>query len=125
RALGGAGLVMTEMTCISPEARITLGCTGIYTDEQASAWRRVVDFVHGQSRAAICLQLGHSGRKGATRLMWEGMDEPLETGGWDVMAPSPLPYGPANRTPRAMTRADMDDVKADFVAAVRRGDAAG
>jgi anthraniloyl-CoA monooxygenase len=108
RALGGAGLLMTEMTCVSPEARITLGCTGMYAPEHVDAWRRVTDFVHAHGRSKICLQLGHSGRKGATRLMWEGMDEPLEEGAWEVMGPSPIPFGPRNQVPREMTRADMD-----------------
>ena len=125
RALGGAGLVMTEMTCTSPDARITLGCTGMYADAHVDAWRRIVGFVHGNSRAGICLQLGHSGRKGSTRLMWEGMDEPLENGNWEVIGPSALPYSPANQTPRAMTRADMDRVRDDFVRAVHSGHAAG
>ena len=125
RALGGAGLLVTEMTCTSPEARITLGCTGMYTDGHVAAWRRIVEFVHANSRAAICLQLGHSGRKGSTRLMWEGMDEPLESGNWDVIGPSPVPYSPANQTPRPMTRADMDQVRDEFVRAVQSGHSAG
>jgi anthraniloyl-CoA monooxygenase len=125
RALGGAGLVFTEMTCVSPEARITLGCTGMYEPEHADAWRRIVRFVHESSRARICLQLGHSGRKGATRLMWEGMDEPLEEGGWEVMGPSPLPYGPRNQVPREMVRADMDAVIEQFVRATRMAEEAG
>jgi anthraniloyl-CoA monooxygenase len=125
RALGGAGLVMTEMTCVSPEARITLGCTGIYTSAHVDAWRRIVRFVHEHSRAAICLQLGHSGRKGSTRLMWEGADEPLESGSWEVVGPSPLPWGAGSQTPRPMTRADMDRVRDEFVSAVHAGAAAG
>jgi anthraniloyl-CoA monooxygenase len=125
RALGGAGLVMTEMTCVSPEARITLGCTGMYLPEHTAAWRRIVDFVHTHSRAAICLQLGHSGRKGSTRLMWEGMDQPLEEGNWDVIGPSALPYSSASATPRAMTREDMVRVRDQFVHAVRSGVEAG
>jgi anthraniloyl-CoA monooxygenase len=118
RALGGAGLVITEMTCISPEARITLGCTGMYTPEHATAWRRIVDFIHGFTPARVCLQLGHSGRKGSTRLMWEGMDEPLAEGNWEVIGPSALPYGPSNQVPRPMTRADMDRVRDEFVNSV-------
>jgi anthraniloyl-CoA monooxygenase len=125
RALGGAGLVMTEMTCVSPEARITLGCTGMYSEAHVEAWRRIVDFVHTNSRAAICLQLGHSGRKGSTRLMWDGMDEPLPDGNWQVIGPSPMPYSPGNQTPRPMTRTDMDRVRDDFADSVRRGAAAG
>jgi anthraniloyl-CoA monooxygenase len=119
RALGGAGLVFTEMTCVAPEARITLGCTGMYAPEHAAEWRRIVEFVHGWSRARICLQLGHSGRKGATRLMWEGMDEPLEQGGWEVMGPSPVPYSPKNQAPRVMEHGDMDRVRDQFVRATR------
>jgi anthraniloyl-CoA monooxygenase len=125
RALGGAALLMTEMTCVSPEARITLGCTGMYTPEHRDAWRRIVAFVHGWSRAKVCLQLGHSGPKGATRLMWEGMDEPLEEGAWEVMGPSPVPYGPRSQVPRPMTRADMDRVVEEFVRATRMAAEAG
>jgi anthraniloyl-CoA monooxygenase len=125
RALGGAGLVMTEMTCVSPEGRITLGCCGMYTPEHLAAWKRVVDFVHAASPARICLQLGHSGRKGATRLMWEGMDEPLPEGGWEVMAPSELPWKPGNPVPRPMTRADMDAVLCEFVRATEMAAQAG
>jgi anthraniloyl-CoA monooxygenase len=117
RALGGAGLLFTEMTCVSPDARITLGCTGMYTPEHAERWTEIVAFVHRWSHARICVQLGHSGRKGATRLMWEGMDEPLEEGGWEVLGPSPLPYGPRNQVPRTMTRDDMDRVREQFVRA--------
>ena len=119
RALGGAALVMTEMVCVSPEARITLGCTGMYTPEHAAHWRRVVDFVHEWSSAKICLQLGHSGRKGATQLPWEGQDLPLGEGTWPTIGPSPLAYTPALPVPRSMTRADMDDVCNDFVRATR------
>lgn len=120
RALGGAGLIYTEMTDVSQEGRITLGCTGLYTDEQEAAWKRVVDFVHGASIAKICLQLGHAGRKGGTKLMWDGMDQPLSDGGWPLMSASALPYYPHSETPREMTQADMSSVIADFVAAVRR-----
>jgi anthraniloyl-CoA monooxygenase len=116
RALGGAGLVMTEMVCVSPAGRITLGCAGIYTAEQEQAWARVVDFVHRESTAKIGIQLGHSGRKGSTKLMWEGIDEPLPEGNWQVVGPSPLPYSPANQAPRELTQADLDEIKADFVA---------
>ena len=115
RALGGAALVFTEMTCVSPEGRITLGCTGMYEDEHLAGWARVVDFVHGRTRAKICLQLGHSGRKGATKRMWEGMDQPLEEGGWEVLGPSAEPWAPGNPVPKPMTRAEMDRVRDDFV----------
>jgi anthraniloyl-CoA monooxygenase len=125
RALGGAGLIVTEMTCVSPEGRITPGCTGMYAEPHVAAWRRIVDFVHARSRAAICLQLGHSGGKGSTRLMWEGMDEPLPSGGWEVMAASPVAYRPGMQVPREMTRADLDAVLAQFVRATHLAVAAG
>ncbi len=125
RAVGGAGLVMTEMTCVSPEGRITPACTGLWNREQQQAWTRIVDFVHARSGAAIGLQLGHSGRKGSTRPLWEGDDLPLETGNWPVMAPSPIPYLPRLQTPRVMTLADMAAVREQFVDAARRGAAAG
>jgi len=125
RALGGAGLIFTEMTNVSSEARITHGCAGIYTDEQEAAWNRVVDFVHGHSAAKICMQLGHAGRKGATKLIWDGMDEPLEAGGWPLIAASAVPYYPHSQVPRPMTRADMDQVRDDFVRAARRAQRAG
>ncbi len=94
KAMGGAGLVMTEMTCVSPEGRITPGCPGLWSDDHRDAWRRVTDFVHEHSSAKIGVQLGHSGRKGSTRLMWEGIDEPLAAGNWEVIGPSPIPTGP-------------------------------
>ncbi len=115
RAMGGAGLVMAEMTDVSAEGRITPGCAGIYKPEHVAAWKRITDFVHRNSPAKIGLQLGHAGRKGSTRLMWEGMDEPLESGGWPLIAPSPLPYKPHSPVPREMTRADMDEVREQFV----------
>jgi len=119
RALGGAGLVFTEMTCVSPEGRISPGCTGLWNAEQATAWTRIVDFVHAQSKAKICLQLGHSGGKGSTKLGWEGNDVPLDAGNWPVMAASDVAWTPANQAPRTMTRADMDEVRDQFVAATR------
>jgi anthraniloyl-CoA monooxygenase len=125
RALGGAGLVFTEMVCVSPDGRITPGCTGIWTTEQERAWTRIVGFVHAQSQARIALQIGHSGRKGSTRLMWEGIDEPLPEGGWPVVGPSPLPYSPANQVPREVTRGDLDAITAQFVAAAEAGARAG
>jgi anthraniloyl-CoA monooxygenase len=125
RAIGGAGLIYTEMTDVSADARISPGCAGIYTDEQEAAWKRVTDFVHANSASKICLQLGHAGRKGATKLMWEGIDEPLERGAWPIIAPSPLPYYPHSVVPREMTRADMDKVKSNFVAAAVRAERAG
>ncbi|MGH3311604.1 MAG: FAD-dependent monooxygenase, partial [Streptomyces sp.] len=122
RALGGAGLVMTEMVCVSPEGRITPGCTGLWSDEQEAAWRRVTGFVHDRSPgAAIGVQLGHSGRKGSTRLMWEGIDEPLPEGNWPVVAPSALPYRDGvNQVPHALTTAELAAIREDFVASARR-----
>jgi anthraniloyl-CoA monooxygenase len=115
RALGGAALIMTEMVCVSPEARITLGCTGLYNDAHLAAWKRIVDFTHEWSDARICLQLGHSGRKGSTKLPWEGTDIPLSEAHWERIGPSPLAYGPTLPPPREMSRADMQGVLHDFV----------
>ncbi|MDP5315495.1 bifunctional salicylyl-CoA 5-hydroxylase/oxidoreductase [Streptomyces poriferorum] len=127
RALGGAGLVMTEMVCVSPEGRITPGCTGLYTDEQAAAWTRIAGFVHtGSPGTAIGIQLGHSGRKGSTKLMWEGIDQPLDHGNWPLAAASPLPYAPGvNQTPHALDRAGLDAVREQFASAAGRADACG
>ena len=125
RAIGGAGLMFTEMTDVSKDARISPGCAGIYEDAHEAAWKRIVDFVHAQSQTKFCLQLGHAGRKGATKLMWEGIDEPLEEGAWPIVSASPLPYFPHSVVPREMSRADMDEVIADYVAATRRADRAG
>ena len=119
KALGGAALVMTEMVCVSSEGRITPGCGGLYTAEQEAAWARVAAFVHGHSEAKIGIQLGHSGRKGSTKLMWEGIDEPLPAGNWEVVGPSPIPYSPANQVPRELTRADLREIRGQFVAAAR------
>jgi anthraniloyl-CoA monooxygenase len=125
RATGGAGLMFTEMTNVSKDARITPGCTGIYNDAQEAAWKRIVDFVHANSATKFCLQLGHAGRKGATKLMWEGIDEPLEQGAWPIVSASPIPYFPHSAVPREMTRADMDKTLADYVAATQRAGRAG
>ncbi|HEX9857208.1 MAG TPA: bifunctional salicylyl-CoA 5-hydroxylase/oxidoreductase [Paracoccaceae bacterium] len=125
RAKGGAGLVFTEMTCVSPQGRITPGCTGLYAPEHEAAWRRLVDFVHAETRARLCCQIGHSGRKGSTQLGWERMDAPLRTGNWPVISASALPWQPGNATPKAMGRADMDTVTAQFVAAAQMAARAG
>ncbi len=125
RALGGAGLVMTEMICVSDVGRITPGCAGMYRDEHMEMWRRIVAFAHGYGRSAIGAQIGHSGRKGSTKLMWEGIDEPLPEGNWPVMGPSPIPYSVANQVPREMTRDDMDAVLAQFVRSTEGAIAAG
>ncbi|MET7700053.1 bifunctional salicylyl-CoA 5-hydroxylase/oxidoreductase [Streptomyces sp. NPDC005485] len=121
RALGGAGLVMTEMVCVSAEGRITPGCAGLYTGRQAEAWKRITGFVHAQAPgAAIGVQLGHSGRKGSTKLMWEGMDEPLEEGNWPLVAASPIPYKQHSQTPRELGRAQLTDIREQFTAAAWR-----
>jgi anthraniloyl-CoA monooxygenase len=125
RAKGGAGLVFTEMTCVSPEGRISPGCTGLYAPEHEAAWKRIVDFVHAETDACIALQLGHSGAKGSTQLGWEEMDAPLADGNWEVMGPSPVPWSPHNQVPREMTRGDMDRVRDQFVRAAEMGNRAG
>ncbi|MFJ2000939.1 bifunctional salicylyl-CoA 5-hydroxylase/oxidoreductase [Streptomyces chartreusis] len=126
RALGGAGLVMTEMVCVSPEGRITPGCTGLYTGRQADSWKRVVQFVHTQAPGtAIGVQLGHSGRKGSTKLMWEGMDEPLDDGNWPLVAASPIPYKPDSQTPRELSRSQLTDIREQFTSAAWRAARAG
>jgi anthraniloyl-CoA monooxygenase len=126
RALGGAGLIVTEMTCVSAQGRITTGCTGMYMDEHVAEWKRVVDFVHQHSPAKICLQLGHSGRKGSTKLPWQGggADEALEQG-WEVIAPSAIPHAAKMPLPREMTRADMERVCDEFVRATRMAERCG
>ena len=125
RAKGGAGLVFTEMTCVSPEGRITPGCPGLYAPAHEAAWARLTAFVHAETDARICCQIGHSGRKGSTQLGWERMDAPLPEGNWEVMSASEIPWSPGNATPRAMTRDDMDAVRAQFVAATRMAARAG
>ena len=125
RAKGGAGLVYTEMTCVSPEGRITPGCPGLYAPEHEAKWRQIVDFVHAETDAKICCQIGHSGRKGSTQLGWEEMDAPLKDGNWEVMSASPVPWSDRNPVPREMTRDDMDRVTAEFVASTEMADRAG
>jgi anthraniloyl-CoA monooxygenase len=125
RALGGAGLVFAEMTCVSPDARITPGCLGLWNDEQAAQWKRFVTFVHDNSAAKVGIQLGHAGRKGATKLAWEGIDQPLAEGGWPLISASALPYLKNSQVPKAMDRADMDRVKADHVRAAKYAAEAG
>ncbi|MDR9483886.1 MAG: bifunctional salicylyl-CoA 5-hydroxylase/oxidoreductase [Sediminimonas sp.] len=125
RAKGGAGLVYTEMTCVSPEGRITPGCPGLYAPEHEAAWTRLTDFVHAETRARICCQIGHSGRKGSTQLGWEEMDAPLPDGNWDIVSASPIPWSPRNATPREITRAEMDEVRDQFVASAEMAERAG
>ena len=129
RALGGAGLVFTEMTCIAPEARITPACAGLWNAAQGAAWKRIVDYVHRETPAKIAIQLGHAGPKGATRVPWEGENEPLaegtDTGGWALLAPSAIAWSAKNALPRAMTRRDMQRVLGQFVRAAERAAAIG
>ena len=125
RAKGGAGLVYTEMTCVSPEGRITPGCPGLYAPEHRAAWSRLNDFVHAETQAKTCCQIGHAGRKGSTRVGWEGMDQPLEAGNWPLLSASAIPWSDGNAVPKAMDRADMDAVTADFVSASKMAAEAG
>ena len=117
RAKGGAGLVYGEMTCVSPEGRITPGCPGLYAPDHEAAWRRVVDFIHAETSAKVAVQLGHSGPKGSTQLGWQEMDAPLPTGNWQILAPSAIAWSDRNQVPREMDRADMDQVRDQFVTA--------
>jgi anthraniloyl-CoA monooxygenase len=126
RAIGGAGLVMAEMTDVSRDGRISVACAGLYKPEHRDAWKRVVDFIHRETLAKVGIQLGHAGRKGATRKLWEGDSEPLESGAWPVVSASPIPYFPdRSQTPREMSRRDMDEVRNDFVRAAELARAAG
>ncbi len=113
------------MTCVSPDGRITPGCLGLWNDEQEAGWKRMIDFVHGQTDAKFGIQLGHAGRKGSTKLAWDGTDQPLDADNWPLISASPIPYLPVSQVPREMTREDMDRVKADFVAAATRAARAG
>ena len=125
RATGGAGLVYTEMTDVSAEARISPGCTGLYKPEHVPAWKRITDFIHEQTQAKIAVQLGHAGRKGSTKILWEGDNEPLGKGDWPILAPSPLPYYPESRRPTEMTRDDMLRVTSEFFRATEFAASAG
>ena len=125
RAKGGAGLVYTEMTCVSPEGRITPGCPGLYAPEHEAQWKRLVDFVHAETTAKICCQIGHAGRKASVQVPWEDDEMPLVKGGWEIIAPSPIAWSPKHRTPREMTSADMARVTAEFVAATEMAKRAG
>ncbi|MDF3382869.1 MULTISPECIES: bifunctional salicylyl-CoA 5-hydroxylase/oxidoreductase [Sulfitobacter] len=124
RAKGGAGLVYTEMTCVSPEGRITPGCPGLYAPEHEAAWKRLTDFVHAETDAKICCQIGHSGRKGSTQLGWEEMDAPLKAGNWEIISASPIPWSENNAVPKEATRADMDQIRDEFVEAARMAERA-
>ena len=117
RAKGGAGLIFTEMTCVSAEGRITPGCPGLYEKEHEAAWKRLTDFIHSETNAKVCCQIGHSGRKGSTQLGWERMDAPLPTENWDLISASALPWSEENAIPREVSRTEMDEVKGQFAAA--------
>jgi len=126
RAMGGAGLVFAEMTCVSPEARITPGCPGLYKPEHTAAFKRIADWIHQNTDAKFAIQIGHAGAKASTRLAWEGIDQPLESGNWPIISASPQQYlEGVSQTSRAMTRADMDAVKAQFVASTQAAAEAG
>jgi len=125
RAIGGAGLVITEMTDVSREGRISPGCAGMYKDEHVAAWKRIVEFVHRWSNAKIGMQLAHAGRKGSTKLSWEGSDAPLVSGNWPLISASAIAWAPGNQIPKEMDRADMEKVRDDFVLAAARAEAAG
>ncbi len=125
RAKGGAGLIYTEMTCVSPDGRITLGCPGLYAPEHETAWRRLVDFVHSETPARICCQIGHSGRKGSTQLGWQEMDGPLDGGNWQTISASPIAWSDRNAIPRETTIKDMEEIREQFVAAAKMAHRAG
>ena len=125
RAIGGAALVFTEMTDVSREGRISPGCAGMYKAEHLPAWKRIVDFVHSHSMAKIGIQLAHAGRKGSTKLGWEGSDEPLSEGNWELISASAIAWSPENQVPKEMDRADMEQVIADFVRAAEMSQKAG
>jgi len=125
RAKGGAGLVYVEMTCVSAEGRITPGCPGLYAPEHETAWKRLTDFVHHETDAKICCQIGHSGRKGSTQLGWQEMDAPLSDGNWDLVSASAIPWSANNAVPREITQAEMAEIKAQFVRSAEMAERAG
>ncbi len=126
RAVGGAGLVIAEMTDVSRDGRISPGCTGLYKPEHAAGWRRITDFVHANSGAKIGVQLGHAGRKGSTKLIWEGDSDPLpDENAWELISASPIPWKTDSQTPREMSRADMDGALEDYVQATHIAEEAG
>ncbi|MFZ7091228.1 bifunctional salicylyl-CoA 5-hydroxylase/oxidoreductase [Primorskyibacter sp. 2E233] len=124
RAKGGAGLVYTEMTCVSATGRITPGCPGLYAPEHEAAWSRLTGFMHSFTDAKICCQIGHSGRKGSTNIGWEGMDRPLAEGNWDLVSASPIPWAEGNASPREITRSEMDEIRDQFVSAAQMAERA-
>ncbi len=124
RAKGGAGLVYTEMTCVSPNGRITPGCTGLYAPKHELAWKRINDFIHTETQAKTCCQIGHSGRKGSTQVGWADADTPLVSGNWPLLSASAIPWQPGNAPPKAMDRSDMDQVIRQFIRATEMADGA-
>jgi len=125
RAKGGAALIYTEMTCVSAHGRITPGCPGLYAPEHQASWARLNDFIHAETEAKTCCQIGHAGRKGSTRIGWEGMDQPLKSDNWPILSASAIAWSDGNETPKAMDREDMDRVKAEFVSATEMAQRAG
>ena len=125
RAKGGAALIYTEMTCVSAEGRITPGCPGLYAPEHEVAWKRLADFIHAETTAKLCIQIGHAGRKASTRVAWEGIDKPLAEGNWPIISASSIPYKPDNQAPKEMDEADLKVVKDQFVSAARMADRVG
>jgi anthraniloyl-CoA monooxygenase len=126
RAMGGAGMVVAEMTCVSPDARITPACPGMWNPDHTRAWKRIVEFVHSNTTAKIAMQLGHAGPKGSTKVMWEGVDQPLPAGNWPLIGASPEQYlDGVSQIAREATRADMERVLEDFVRATRQSEEAG
>ena len=125
RAKGGAGLIYVEMTCISPEGRITPGCTGLYSKEHEFSWKRIIDFIHLETEAKISCQIGHSGRKGSTQLGWEKMDAPLKNGNWPIISASSIPWSKNNAVPVEMTELKMEEVLKQFVSSTEMANRAG
>ncbi len=125
RAMGGAGFIVAEDAAVSESGRITPGCTGLYRDDHVAAWKRITDFVHQHTSTKIGIQIGHSGRRGSTKRMYHGQDEPLPEGNWEIIAPSAIPYGDGNQMPTAMDQESMDKVQKDFIKAAGNAAAAG
>ena len=125
RAKGGAGLVYTEMTCVSANGRITPGCPGLYTPKHEAGWKRIVDFIHAETKAKVCCQIGHAGRKGSTQVGWADADAPLVSGNWPLLSASAIAWQAGNQVPKAMDRADMDAVLRQFIKATEMAEVAG
>ena len=125
RAKGGAGLIYVEMTCVSPEGRITPGCTGLYSQEHELSWKRIIDFIHLETEAKISCQIGHSGRKGSTQLGWEKMDAPLKNGNWPIISASPIPWSKNNAVPDEITELKMEEVLKQFISSTEMANRAG